>query len=327
MLRLHTGNVLVRQRPAIGDALLLGPLVQLIKLKYPGERLTVVTDGMYAAGALSSVFALLNGVDRVESISALEWTTESNHRVEPHLPYHADNVPPVVARARRVFDCNGQFIEFERRHGGDPPHGIAEFWVRYHGFDPRQADLKPRILIPESLKKDAAYWRVNEMSLSKPAVGIVLRAGDPVRDWNFDGAATTLADGLWSLGCTPVGIDPTLPLPSHYGISVVGKRIDEIAAILSTLDLVITPDTGLLHLAEAVGTPTIALWGIMRPELRVAGYDCRVVPQVSKGYCTGEDLQGCRCGWKFQQWSCLRRLRVKEILDAARDTLREKGML
>jgi heptosyltransferase-2 len=50
-------------------------------------------------------------------------------------------------------------------------------------------------------------------------------------------------------------------------IDLAGEtELDEAAAIISTADLMISNDMGLAHLAPAVGTPTIVLFGPTNPE-------------------------------------------------------------
>lgn len=47
---------------------------------------------------------------------------------------------------------------------------------------------------------------------------------------------------------------------------IKGKPIREVAAILSTVDLMITNDTGIMHVAGAVGVPVLSLFGPTDPE-------------------------------------------------------------
>jgi len=50
-------------------------------------------------------------------------------------------------------------------------------------------------------------------------------------------------------------------------INIAGKMsLIEMAALLKNIDLLLTGDTGALHIATAVMTPTISLWGPTRPE-------------------------------------------------------------
>lgn len=298
--------VLLRQRPSMGDALLLSPLVRCLKVRHPNSILTVITDGLWSSGALTDVFSHMPGVDRVESIPAVEWTTDTHKALEPFLKNVHGDLPVSVRKADRVYDCNSAFIEFERQSAGKPAYGIAEFWVRHFGFDPIDVDLRPQYQVTEEEHALIDNWFLDH-SVCRPLVGVVLRAGHEARNWDFNGLSTTLIHWLHSRGLKPITIDPTKSLNGFYELSFVGKRVSEVAALLTRCKFVITPDTGILHLAEAVKTPTVALWGIMDPDLRVKGYNTTVIPQQSLGVC--RENEQCQCTWKFQQWSCLRRLR------------------
>ena len=305
--------VLVRQRPGIGDCLLLAPLIEQIKTTYPKSELTVITDDQYLGGALPIIFKGIPGVDYVENISSFEWTTESNRMVDPQLRGSSIYpLPYTVRKANLLFDCNGQFLEFEREYRGLTPYGIAEFWLRYHNFFTSGLNLLPKY------NPSGIYAEMQE----KPLVGIVLRAGHTARDWDYNGLSTQIANWLHTSGYIPVGIDAIKTLPSPYGFSCVGKNIDYVARLIKQCKLIITPDTGLLHLAQAVGTPQVALWGIISPELRTEGYNCTLVPKESLGYCkTDEENKQCQCNWKFQKWSCLRRITLNMIIEGIENAI------
>lgn len=315
--------VVIRQRPAIGDCLLLAPLISQVKAKYPASHLTVLTDSQYIGGALETIFSGIPGIDRIECIDSREWTTEDNRCIDLNLRGAAiEPLPQTVKSADEVYNCNTAFMHFEREHQGRPPHGIAEFWLRHFDLYEEGISLMPDYRIQDKVKESVDEWITKNNPHGKPMVGIVMRAGDSARAWNFDGKAERVADWLHTKGYLPVSIDPTQTLNNFYSVSCVGKRIDFVAALIARMRLVLSPDTGLLHLAQAVGTPQVALWGIMPPELRVKGYDCVVVPKETLGYCqTPEELAYCRCSWKFQQWSCLRRLTLGMILSGLREAL------
>jgi ADP-heptose:LPS heptosyltransferase len=314
--------VLIRQRPSIGDALLLAPLIDQLKQKFPDHALTVITDAQYLGGALPIIFRGIPGVDRVECIDSHEWTTPDNQQVDFTLRGAAtDPLPHTVKNADMIVNCNSAFIHYERAYKGNPAMGIAEFWLFHHGLLGSLANLLPDYTVSLGASRAVELWLDEQNPQRKPMVGIVLRAGDPARDWDFDNKSGTVAAWLHTKGYLPVGIDYARPLNSPYGISYVGRPIDRVAALIERCTAVLTPDTGLLHLAQAVGTPQIALWGIMRPELRVAGYKCTVVPKNSLGYCADTD-SGCQCHWKFQRWSCLHRITTTMIIDGLQEVLR-----
>lgn len=79
------------------------------------------------------------------------------------------------------------------------------------------------------------------------------------------------------------------------GVVDVGGRTDliELAAALAATDVLVTNDTGPMHLAAAVGTPTVTLWGSSDPaevrpvgarDVRVSGADLPCKP-CFKNHC------------------------------------------
>jgi len=57
---------------------------------------------------------------------------------------------------------------------------------------------------------------------------------------------------------------------ASFGLDLVGKTSPrEAAAVLSKCDLLVSLDTGLAHLAAAVGTPCVGIFGPVYPELRM----------------------------------------------------------
>jgi Glycosyltransferase family 9 (heptosyltransferase) len=301
--------VLIRQRPAIGDALLLGPLIREIKKNHPKHTLTVLTDDTYAKGALTTIFQGIKGVDRIELVPMRKWTTEDNVR-EDHELLGVDtiNVPSIVRKAA-VFNCNTAFIEHERAGGNQ--YGIAEFWLRHFGFWQDDIDCKPTFEVPERSDSFVKTWLQPE---GKKVLGIVLRPGDPVRKWDYDDRATTLMNWASDRGYHPVSIDGSLRTNSVRGQAWYGQRIDDTAALLKACDLVFTPDTGLLHLAEAVGTPTISLWGKVHPDLRVKGYKTMRLG-VEGPPCPPEEK--CpSCTWTFQHYGCVRKIGLQDMTSA-----------
>lgn len=311
----------IRQRPSLGDCLLLSPLLREIKATHKDAKITVITDPSYAAGALCRIFEGIPYVDRVESVPATEWTTERNKQIEPALGVAHAEVPMSIRKADKVYDCNADFMMYEGRHGNNVTQGIAEFWLRHWKLWREGVDMRPEYSVDLPQQLLARDWERENNQDSRPMVGIVLRSGAPARDWNFDNKAGSLVDWLHTSGYTPVTFDPYQKAASIYAKACVGKPIDFVAALIQRCALVVTPDTGLLHLAEAVGTKTVALWGIIDPMLRVKDYDTIVVPRQSHGFC-GAETGHCQCAWKFQRWSCLRRLTLQEIIRGVEEGLR-----
>ena len=58
----------------------------------------------------------------------------------------------------------------------------------------------------------------------------------------------------------------TAQLPAHAGARSRGRvDVGALAAVMARLDLLLTVDTGPMHLASAVGTPVVAIFGPSDP--------------------------------------------------------------
>jgi heptosyltransferase-2 len=125
-----------------------------------------------------------------------------------------------------------------------------------------------------------AAWRERLMRAPGPLVGLFPGANAPARRWPADGFAAT-AQRLAAEGAQLVVLggpgerDLTARVAAAApGAADLGGATDlvDLAAILSLCELVITNDTGPMHLAGAVGTATVSLWGSSDPgEVRQTG--------------------------------------------------------
>jgi ADP-heptose:LPS heptosyltransferase len=95
----------------------------------------------------------------------------------------------------------------------------------------------------------------------------------------------------------------------------------ELAALLESLDVFITGDTGPMHLAAAVGTPVIALFGPSDPRrygpLGSGHHVLRVDLPCSP--CNQVRLPPVRCRGHVPE--CLDRIEVSRVVTSARDVL------
>ena len=106
---------------------------------------------------------------------------------------------------------------------------------------------------------------------NKKKVGIVLKTTSPIRDWPFE-YSLELAQKL-SGDYTVVVLEKRYYPEFNKFLNLTGKTsLRQLAAVISQLHLLVTPDTGALHFAGALNVPTIALFGVLPSELRTAYY-------------------------------------------------------
>jgi lipopolysaccharide heptosyltransferase II len=113
-------------------------------------------------------------------------------------------------------------------------------------------------------------------SLSRPLIGLHVSGGRESKQWHLDrfaAAAARVADATsGTIVLTGAPSDQPLvdavisQLTAHRVVSMAGTlSLPETAALMQRLDVLITGDTGPMHLAAAMGAPVVALFGPSDP--------------------------------------------------------------
>lgn len=189
------------------------------------------------------------------------------------------------------------------------------------GIKIEPADRFPTLSSGESMR-EGDYAVVN------PAAGMRLK--EP-----REAVWADVASGLLSRG-TPVRLvrTPDRPIGEHIHSTAPGTQLlpsmslPALINVVAAARLLVSPDTGLLHLAAAIGTPFVGLFGPTDP-LFLGPYDRRLGicveaaitrPPVCRRCWTGQLLPETRCA-VFDQGSCSDLIGTHEVLDAARSVL------
>jgi lipopolysaccharide heptosyltransferase II len=150
----------------------------------------------------------------------------------------------------------------------------------------------PRLAVPAEIKARLG-------PPSGPMIGVHPSGGRESKQWHVDRFAAVARELATSRGATIVltGHEGDRPIVDAVmrdlaGIKVVdaaGKMdVPTLAAVLERLDLLVTGDTGPMHLAAAVGTPVVALFGPSHP--------ARYGPRASVERIVRVDLPCSPCG-------------------------------
>ncbi|HVQ41963.1 MAG TPA: glycosyltransferase family 9 protein [Vicinamibacterales bacterium] len=142
------------------------------------------------------------------------------------------------------------------------------------GTTPSSASRTASTLAPP----DAAHARAAQLlgSAARPLIGVHVSGGRESKQWHLDRfaqVARTLARDhgativlTGSTGDRPLVDAVRAQLSDVAVVDVTGQlNLPELAAVLSRLDLLVTGDTGPMHLASAVDTPLVALFGPSDP--------------------------------------------------------------
>jgi ADP-heptose:LPS heptosyltransferase len=245
----------------VGDAVLSTGLLQYLIDRYPSGRLTI------AAGPVAA--PLFEAVPRLERLIVVEKQRWALH----WLPLYA------AVGTRRwdlVLDLRGSVLAWllragERKviaKGDEREHRVRQLGSLFD-LDPPPA---PRLWTAPRHDREAATL----LPAAVPVLAIGPAANWRGKQWRGERFAElarrlTASDGLLPGACVAVlaaGHErrQALPLldsiPRDRLINLVG-RVDLLtaAAVLRRCELFIGNDTGLMHIAAAIGTPTLGLFG------------------------------------------------------------------
>jgi ADP-heptose:LPS heptosyltransferase len=262
--------LVVRQLGGIGDVLMLSCLFRGLKEKYPGHTLKCVTAEVYLSGSLMDIMTHNPLIDEVIAIEPWDMTPARTREVWGRFYAGAGHLEDelIWKMADHAFDMNTACVDYEweaMKNGGiqKPRYQV---WCD-------AADLQPSSYAPiyrvnsDELSKARAY--ADEHWKGATVVGLGLSACDKKRALGV-GKLQEICQGLNQAGVHVVTIDPTNRLDGVD--SIIGKRISELMALISCMDVVISADSGILHMAGALGIPVVGLFGPTDYKMRMGCY-------------------------------------------------------
>jgi lipopolysaccharide heptosyltransferase II len=296
----HLGDVVLSLpalRAANADVLILGGLAPLLTLAGLGGRilpLTRGTGGTFAAARALRAARYTRGVLFPPSFSSA-------------LIFALGGVA-----ARRGADTNGR-----RALLTDPVpaaslsayHRAAQYMVLIGGAP--SAPPTPRLDIPAEAQ---ARFRANVRG--EALIGVFPGGNASSRRWapeRFAELVRRMAGGVRTVVVFggPNERELTARVAGSAAIDLGGQTdLAQLAAGIASCDLLVTNDTGPLHLAAAVGTPTVSLWGAGDPRVTgPLGNGNRVLrhPELSCVPCTKNE---CPLAVKNQ---CMTLITVDEV--------------
>jgi len=176
--------------------------------------------------------------------------------------------PGYLGIVRAVYSLTTQ----DHRQAGGPDCHLVEDLASSAGFEIRNP--QPRIVVPKKLI--ARTRRKFLLPAGKPIVTINPGPTWAVRNWpaSYWRQLIKMLHELGDFEIIQVGLKQKRH-PSAFDelervIPLMSKlRVDELAAVIAMSRLVISIDSGPIHLAGAVGTPVLGLFGAINPALRL----------------------------------------------------------
>lgn len=170
-----------------------------------------------------------------------------------------------------------------------------------------------------------SFWSENRI-VGQTVVGINASGGWYTKRWplkSFAQLADTLADEsrckillFWGPGEKP-DAEQIAAQMQHDALLIPATDLGKLAALLVRVDMLVSNDSGPMHLAAAVGTPVVGIYGPTVPELQGPWGEQHAIVQKNGLACLG--CNGVTC--KIQTHDCMEKLEVRSVLETARPVL------
>lgn len=333
-------RILVIRPGGIGDAVLLIPALVKLKEKFPDARIDVLAEKRNAG-----IFSTCSCIDRIflyDNLRDLDLLTVC--RTEYDIVIDTEQwhrLSSIVARitsapVRAGFGTNERAVNFtEVVHYSQNDYEAQSFLDLVSSVTGEEYIFDPETdyIIPDKqgMKTTGSLLKNYRKRFSRLA-GIFPGASVVERKWgvkNYALLAERLLDhgvGIVVVGGKTDRSDAALLERILHGRDILNlagsTTLSEAVAILSHLDLFISADTGLMHIASAAGTATVSLfgagiqekWGPRRKNNRTINKHRFCSPCTTFGHTPP-------CPYNVQ---CLRDITVDEVFENAMEMLGDK---
>lgn len=227
--------VTVAREMGLGDVLMVLVVIRALKQKYP-----------------HLLFRYATGRNYVKLIEGLDFL----HDVVPLMD--ADGVHAHTIELRGLSERHQKRMVLDR----------IDIFALYCGVTPTDY----RLPIPETT--DAERMRAREFLGSGCTITVAVRGSTIIRSWpkpNVEAFALLAANAGWTVALID---NERQDFPTHPRIRNLTGRLSllDVKGVLAESEFCVSPDTGVQHLSEAVGTKCVAIYSVIPPELRITHY-------------------------------------------------------
>ena len=285
-------HILIRGVNWIGDAVMTIPAMRELRRLFPQSRITLLIKK-----PMDRLFANFSAVDHVtgftvrrgvagllDRLNLARMLRKERYDLSLIFPNSFDSalIPFVSGIPERIgFDRDGRglllTLRVEPRRKQDAGHQARDYLSLVACIGPVQGPMDFHLEVEERARAwAAARLAPLKKEISGPLIGLNPGATyGPAKRWfpdRFADLSTRLCMEKQA-GIVIVGGPEEAPLCNDVAGRIQGKVMDlsgntdlqQLAAVLSLCDLLVTNDSGPMHLASAVGVPVVAIFGSTEP--------------------------------------------------------------
>jgi heptosyltransferase-2 len=324
-------NILIIKPGAIGDLLQMTPVIRALSEAYPLACISFLVGNRASADMfrynprIHRIYVLDKEQEHRSPAAFLRfWLDLRRGKFDLVVNFQRSNLRTWIL-ATAAFPC--RVLVYQKKHRSGV-HAVVNYLETLDplGISPSRLDLEMN-----TGPEDQAYAKQTLQSFGDPEATLVALnpgASHAVNRWSVDSFAA-LADRFdRDLRARVVVIGGPADIPLADAIAAKTKshpliltgKLDllQLAAVLGESDLLVSGDTGPMHMATAVGTPVLALFGAADPaRTGPVGTGHRVL-QAHEISCAPCRSRTCR---HTPPLACMDALTVETVFDAARDML------
>ncbi len=294
--------LVVRQHNQLGDMLCAVPLLRSLRLRFPAARITLVTSPVnddimrgnrYVDETLlfDKTPMLAAGVPRLRLIARWvrrlrelrpDWAivpATVSVSFTSHLIARLSGAPVRIGAGSLDGVANpSSFLlthpmTLDWRSSPDRHQTLRTLDV-LAGLVAPAGDLSLEMALTETERDAGRQITARDDAGALPLIAFHPGAGKMPNRWpadRFARVAEILAAEFGArvfITCGPMDAEPVKAMTSALSVPATvlsGRPVREIAGALAAMDLVVTNDTGIMHVAAAVGTPVLSLFGPTDP--------------------------------------------------------------
>jgi len=255
-----------RRLGGIGDVLMTTPLLKAIKQLIPHCHLIYATDLQYSEGALGDIIR--------------------------HNPYVDEVIPNTEIRESSYdYSVDVTTTGLDRERAGKVPPNRIDMFGEEAGIDISNDPLPVYIVKEEErIRAQEELKQITSGDKNIQVIAIQVRSNDARRTWPLERMAElahSLAEEsnikvlLFDWGCSV----PQWTRTHENMWLMMDRSFIDTAALIEQSDVIICPDSSMLHIAGALNKKIVAIFGPIPPESRI-NYYTNAVPVTNPLLCS-----------------------------------------
>lgn len=297
--------MLILRLSAMGDIVLTTPVIRTVAQAWPEAEVHVVTKAKFQEALRGNPYVTQHHIyeaGTVQQAGAFHYTLDLQRNLRSlRLTWQLGRSAGRVVRFPKANFTKWRMVRLKQ-------HLTAPHVVQRYACTLRPLGLKlDGGGLDFFVSPQAQAWARQELTAWQPQapeyLAVVLGATHATKQWpaahhaallNLVGLPAVLLGG-------PAEAQAALSVMAQAGVPILNKvgqtSLDQSAALLQASSCVITHDTGLMHIAAALGRPIVSLWGNTVPGFgmtpyqthnaaaEVAGLSCRPCSKIGFQEC------------------------------------------